>query len=75
MSMFIGDASFAANDVSGEPRAVPAVKADEGLGALLSKVEQQISSGRAFVPADDNALDTWARVVQRVSPASEAYGP
>jgi hypothetical protein len=70
MLMLVGDASFAANDVSGEPHAVPAVKADEELGALLSKVEQQISTGRAFVPADDNALDTWARVVQRVSPAS-----
>jgi hypothetical protein len=70
MLMLIGDASFAANDVSGEPHAVPAVKADGELGALLFKVEQQISTGRAFVPADDNALDTWARVVQRVSPAS-----
>ncbi len=70
MSLSIGGAALAANDASGEPRAVPAVKADEDLGALLSKVEQQISSGRAFVPADDNALDTWARVVQRVSPAS-----
>jgi hypothetical protein len=70
MSMFIGDASFAATDVTGEPHAVPTLKADEELGALLSKVEQQISTGRAFVPADDNALDTWARVVQRVSPAS-----
>ena len=68
--MLIGGASFAANDVSGEPHAVPAVKADEELGALLFKVEQQISTGRAFVPADDNALDTWARVVQRASPAS-----
>jgi hypothetical protein len=70
MSMLIGDASFAATDVTGEPHAVPAVKADEELGALLVKVEQQISAGRAFVPAGDNALDTWARVVQSVSPAS-----
>jgi hypothetical protein len=70
MSMLIGGASFAANDGSGEPHAVPAVKADEELGALLFKVEQQISTGHAFVPADDNALDTWARAVQRVSPAS-----
>jgi hypothetical protein len=70
MSMLIGDASFAATDVTGEPHAVPAVKADEELGALLSKVEQQISTGRAFVPAEDNALDTWARVIQRASPAS-----
>jgi TPR repeat protein len=70
MLMLIGGASFAANDVSGEPHAVPAVKADEELGALLFKVEQQISTGRAFVPADDNALDTWARVVQRASLAS-----
>jgi hypothetical protein len=70
MSMLIGGASFAATDVPGEPHAVPAVKTDEELRALLSKIEQQISTGRAFVPADDNALDTWARVVQRVSPAS-----
>jgi hypothetical protein len=70
MSMLIGDASFAATDVTGEPHAVPAVKADEELGALLVKVEQQISAGRAFVPAGDNALDTWAHVVQSVSPAS-----
>jgi hypothetical protein len=70
MAMLLGGASFAATDVSGEPRAVPAVKADEELGALLFKIEQQISTGRAFVPADDNALDTWARVVQSVSPSS-----
>jgi hypothetical protein len=70
MLMLIGGASFAANDVSGESHAVPAVKADEEVGALLFKVEQQISTGRAFVPADDNALDTWARVVQRASLAS-----
>jgi hypothetical protein len=70
MLMLTGGASFAANDVSGEAHAVPAVKADEELGALLFKIEQQISTGRAFVPADDNALDTWARVVQTVSPAS-----
>ena len=68
--MLIGGATFAANDVSGDPHAVPAVKADEDLGALLSKVEQQISTGRVFGPADDNALDTWVGVVQRVSPAS-----
>ena len=70
VSMLMGGASFAATDVSGEPRAVPSVKADEELGALLFKVEQQISTGRAFVPADDNALDTWARVVQRASSSS-----
>jgi hypothetical protein len=68
--MLIGNASFAANDVFSDPHAVPAVKADEDLGALLFKVEQQISTGRTFVPADDNALDTWTRVVQRVSLAS-----
>jgi hypothetical protein len=66
----IGSVSFAAADVSGQAQSVPAMQTDEELGALLLKVEQQISAGRTFLPADDSALNTWPRVVQRALPAS-----
>ena len=68
--LLIGVTAFAANDVSGEPPAVPAVQADAELVALLLQIEQQISTGHAFSPPGDNALNTWPRVVQRAFPTS-----
>jgi hypothetical protein len=68
--LLLGSASFAASDVSEVPHAVSVVQADEDLRALLLKVEQQISSRRAFSPPDDNALSTWPRVVQKSFPTS-----
>ena len=68
--LLMGSTAFAANDVSGEPPAIPAVQADAELGALLLQVEQQISTGHAFSPPDDNALNTWPRVVRRAFPTS-----
>ena len=71
----IGSVSFAAADVSGQAQSIPAVQTDEELGALLLKVERQISAGHTFLPADDSALNTWPRVVRRALPASpEARG-
>jgi hypothetical protein len=68
--LLIGVPAFAANDVSGESPAVPAVQADAELGALLVQIEQQISTGHAFSPPGDSALNTWPRVVQKAFPAS-----
>jgi hypothetical protein len=68
--LLLGSASYAASDVSAVPHAVSVVQADEDLRALLLKVEQQISSRRAFSPPDDNALSTWPRVVQKSFPTS-----
>jgi hypothetical protein len=68
--LLIGSTAFAANDVSGEPPPIPAVQADAELGALLLQVEQQISTGHAFSPPNDNALATWPRVIQSAFPTS-----
>jgi hypothetical protein len=68
--LLLGNASFAATDVSEVPHVVFAVQADEDLRTLLLKVEQQISTQRAFSPPDDNALSTWPRVVQKSFPTS-----
>jgi hypothetical protein len=68
--LLLGNASFAAIDVSEVPHAVSAVQADEDLRALLLEVEQQISTRRAFSPPDDNALSTWPRVIQKSFPTS-----
>ena len=68
--LLIGVTAFAANDVSEEPPAVPSMQADAELVALLLQIEQQISTGHAFSPPDDNALNTWPRVVQRAFPTS-----
>jgi hypothetical protein len=65
-----GSVAFAAADVAGQAQSIPGVQTDKELGALLLKVEQQISAGRTFFPADDSALNTWPRVVQRALPAS-----
>ena len=68
--LLIGGTAFAANDVSGEPPAIPAVQVDKELGSLLLQVEQQISIGHAFSPPDNSAIDTWTRVAQRAVRAS-----
>src|SRR5262249_24862411 len=68
--LLIGGAAFAANDVSGEPASIPAVKADAQLAALLLQVEQQIVTGHAFSPPSDSAVNTWPRVLQGAVPTS-----
>jgi hypothetical protein len=39
---------------------------DHELESLLLKVEQQITARHVSSPADDNAMDTWLRVIERV---------
>ena len=68
--LLIGSTAFAANDVSGEPPPIPAAQADTEFEALLLQVEQQISTGHALSPPDDNALNTWPRVVRTAVPTS-----
>jgi hypothetical protein len=68
--LLIGSAAFAANDVARAQPAASAVQADEEIGALLLKIEQQIANGRTFFPANDSATHDWPRVMQRASPAT-----
>jgi hypothetical protein len=68
--LLVGSTAFAANDVFGEPPPIPAAQADAELEALLLQVEQQISTGHALSPPDDNALNTWPRVVRTAVPTS-----
>ena len=68
--LLIGGAAFAAGDVPSTPPPIPAAQSDQELGALLLRIEQQISDGHTFAPADDNALNIWPQVVRRALPAS-----
>jgi TPR repeat protein len=49
------------------------VQADEELEVLLLRVEQQVSAGGIFSPAEDNAINTWQRAVQRAFPVSPEH--
>ena len=66
----MGSTAFAAGDGSGQQRDYLNVRADPELTSLLRKVEQQVSDGHAMSPVDDNAMDTWQRVLElrRVDP-------
>ena len=66
----IGNASWAADEVSGQPRGIPMVSADQAIATLLLKAEEEIVAGRTLSPPRDNALDTWLRVLITASPAS-----
>jgi hypothetical protein len=63
--LLMGSASFAADDVSAEPPVIAGVRADQETEALLRTVEQQISTGHIISPPNDNAMETWQRVLQR----------
>src|ERR1700761_6224862 len=67
--LLVGSAALAAGDVPAKPASGPAAQ-DQELDGLLLRIEQQISDGHTFAPANDNALDTWPRVVQGALPPS-----
>jgi hypothetical protein len=46
------------------------VQADQAIEALLRQIEHQVTAGRIMAPADDNALSTWGRVLDALSPDS-----
>jgi hypothetical protein len=64
------NASFAANDVSGGPHGTPSAQAAEELGAVLLKIEQEVSAGHAFSPPGDNALSIWPQAIENAFPVS-----
>jgi hypothetical protein len=66
----IGNASWAADDVSGRPQGIPTVRVDQPIATLLLKAEEEIVAGRTLSPPRDNALDTWLGVLTTASPAS-----
>jgi hypothetical protein len=72
--LLMGGVSLAANDGSAMPRDRVAAQPDKRIETLLRRVEQQVSSGHAMSPAEDNAMDTWQTVLElrRVDPASPA---
>jgi hypothetical protein len=59
----IGTACFAAGDTAAPSQGTPA--ADSVVETLLHRIVQQIADGRIISPADDNAMQTWQRVLQR----------
>jgi hypothetical protein len=63
--LLMGSASFAAEGGAAQSRAILAAPADTETEALLHTIEQQIASGRIISPPDDNAMETWQRVLQR----------
>jgi hypothetical protein len=56
--------------VSVPPHDVTAEEAGHDLRSLLSQVEREVDSGQMTAPADDNALQTWERVVESAYAAS-----
>ncbi|MDR3533131.1 MAG: hypothetical protein P4L90_21545 [Rhodopila sp.] len=70
-SSVLGGAVARAQDGGGgQPHVAAAMQADQGVEALLRQVEQQITSGHTMAPEGDNALVTWHRLLEVVSPAS-----
>jgi len=59
-----------ADQIAGETQATSAQHANQDIGLLLLKVEQQIAAGHAVDPESDNALDTWQAVITKAHPAS-----
>jgi TPR repeat protein len=59
--LMLGSASFAADSNSGQPPGVP----DRETEALLLRLERQIVAEQIVSPANDNAMETWQRVLER----------
>ena len=68
--LVIGNASWATDDVSSQPKGITTVSADQAIATLLLRAEEEIVAGRTLSPPKDNALDTWVRVLATASPAS-----
>jgi hypothetical protein len=66
-SLLVGAVALAED---GRSAASASVQVDQGVEALLRQVERQIIIGHTTAPASDNAVDTWMRVLDAVSPAS-----
>lgn len=61
--LLIGSSCFAAGTLSGPTSG--AATADFIAESLLRTIVQQIAGGRIISPPDDNAMQTWQRVLQR----------
>jgi hypothetical protein len=70
----MGSVGFAADEGSVASPAIPVVQADPDTEALLRAIEQQIVSERMVLPANDNAMETWRRVLQRQVETQTAAG-
>jgi hypothetical protein len=66
-SLLVGAVAHAED---GRSAASTSVQADQGVEALLRQVERQITVGHTTAPESDNAVGTWLRVLDVVSPAS-----
>jgi hypothetical protein len=66
-AVLIGTAAVAADNEPGQLHVGIAVQADQGVEALLSQLERQVTVGRTMAPEGDNALATWRRVLEVVS--------
>lgn len=65
-----GEASRAADDVSGQQQGAPAVRSDQTVAMLLHQAEDDIVAGHSISPQGNNALDIWERVLTTASPTS-----
>jgi hypothetical protein len=72
--LLTGSASFAASDVSPEAPAIPSMLVDRETETLLHAVEQQIAIEHVVSPANDNAMETWRRVLQRKVTTQDSPG-
>jgi hypothetical protein len=70
----MGSVGFAADEGSVPSPGIAVVQADPDTEALLRAIEQQIVSERMVLPANDNAMETWRRVLQRQVEAQTAGG-
>ena len=59
----LGGLASATAQGPGQPRAESPERTDWAIASLLFKVESQIAGGRAVAPENDNALDTWQRIL------------
>ena len=62
--LLTGSASFGASGTSPDTPAIPSAQVDQKTETLLHALEEQIAAERIVSPPNDNAMETWQRVLQ-----------
>jgi hypothetical protein len=71
-SVLVGTVACAQDRGSGQPNSGATAQADQNVEVLLRQIGQQITIGHTMAPEGDNALVTWHRLLELVSPTSPA---
>jgi hypothetical protein len=73
--ILVAGAAAGANDGSSGTQGLSAVGLDQVTETLLGNMEEQIANGHLVSPPDDNAVETWRRVLRREmeTPVSSGY--